>query len=69
MKSVFNAPASSIPIEIHTEDAIPATPNPPRNIAESIPITLDDTTVDLIIYEGQGAEEAVVAFCQVHTSR
>jgi hypothetical protein len=32
----------------------------------SIPITLDDKTHDLDVYEGQAAEEAVLVFCKVH---
>ena len=63
MKHVFASSAPAAPVdEPITETPIPPAP---RTISESIPITLDDTTVDLIIYEGQGAEEAVVAFCQV----
>lgn len=37
-----------------------------RKLANSFPITLDDTTVNLNIYEGQSAEEAVAEFCHVH---
>lgn len=36
-----------------------------RPVIASIPITLDDsTTKDLIVHEGQNAEEAVVEFCR-----
>lgn len=36
-----------------------------KAIAATIPVTLeDDTTHDLIVYEGQNAEEAVVVFCR-----
>jgi len=35
-----------------------------RNVLATIPVTLDDTTTNLIVYEGQNAEEAVVIFCR-----
>lgn len=35
-----------------------------RNIAATIPITIGEETKDLIVYEGQNAEEAVVVFCR-----
>ncbi|KAJ1430066.1 hypothetical protein B484DRAFT_449092 [Ochromonadaceae sp. CCMP2298] len=35
-----------------------------RNVAHTIPITMEDETKDLVVYEGQNAEEAVVAFCR-----
>ncbi len=32
----------------------------------TIPITLGDVTHDLVVHEGQNAEEAVVIFCREH---
>jgi hypothetical protein len=38
-----------------------------RPILATIPVTLDDTeTKNLIVHEGQNAEEAVVEFCRTH---
>jgi hypothetical protein len=37
-----------------------------RAVLATIPITLDDVTNDLVVYEGQNAEEAVVIFCRQH---
>lgn len=34
-----------------------------RTIVNTVPITLDETVLDLHIYEGQGPEEAVAEFC------
>jgi hypothetical protein len=35
-----------------------------RAITAKIPITIEDVTRDLLVYEGQNAEEAVVVFCR-----
>jgi hypothetical protein len=35
-----------------------------RKIMATIPITLDDKLLDMVLYEGQSAEEAVVEFCR-----
>lgn len=35
-----------------------------RAITATIPITIGEETKDLIVYEGQNAEEAVVVFCR-----
>ncbi len=37
-------------------------------IIATIPITIDDKSNDLFIYEGQSAEDAVVVFCRQHMS-
>jgi hypothetical protein len=37
-----------------------------RKLVNSFPITLDDTTLNLNLYEGQSAEDAVAEFCHVH---
>ena len=37
-----------------------------RKVLETFPVTLDDTTLDLVIYEGQSPEEAVAEFCHTH---
>jgi len=39
-----------------------------RAVVAIIPITMDDVTHDLIVYEGQNAEEAVVVFCRQHSA-
>lgn len=39
-----------------------------RKVADSIPVTLDDQTLDLLIYEGQAPEEAVAEFCHTHVT-
>ena len=36
------------------------------NIRATIPVTLDDTEIDLIVLDGQDPEEAVVEFCRKH---
>ena len=35
-----------------------------RNVLATIPITIGDETKDLIVHEGQNAEDAVVVFCR-----
>lgn len=35
-------------------------------VLATIPVTLDDVTRDLVVLEGQNAEEAVVVFCRQH---
>eukprot|EP01038_Epipyxis_sp_PR26KG_P014049 gene14049-18842_t len=35
-----------------------------RSVLATIPITLDDTTLELTVYNGQNAEDAVVDFCR-----
>lgn len=37
-----------------------------RPVVATIPITIEDETKDLIVHEGQNAEEAVVVFCRVN---
>lgn len=39
-----------------------------RPIQATIPITMDDQTHDLVVYEGQNPEEAVVIFCRQHSA-
>lgn len=39
-----------------------------RAVQATIPITMDDQTHDLIVYEGQNAEEAVVIFCRQYSA-
>jgi len=39
-----------------------------RPIQATIPITMDDVTHDLIVYEGQNPEEAVVVFCRQYSA-
>merc|ERR1711871_1776530 len=39
---------------------------PLGNVIASIPITLDDTTLDLEVHEGETAEDATIAFCKIH---
>jgi len=43
--------------------------NEARPVLATIPVTLDDTTTkDLVVHEGQNAEEAVVEFCRENMS-
>ena len=37
-----------------------------RKVLTSVPINLDDTTLDLNVYEGETAEDATIAFCKIH---
>lgn len=39
-----------------------------KEILTTVPITLDDKTYDLNVYQGQNAEEAVVGFCKKNVS-
>ena len=39
-----------------------------KEILTTVPITLDDKTFDLNVYQGQNAEEAVVTFCKKNVS-
>lgn len=39
-----------------------------RKVAETIPVTLDDATLDLLIHEDQSPEEAVAEFCHTHVT-
>jgi len=38
----------------------------PAAVIATIPVTIDDKTTDLLVYEGQNPEEAVVAFCRTN---
>ena len=40
----------------------------PRKIVDTFPVTLDDRTLDLNVYEGQTGEEAVAEFCNAFVS-
>lgn len=51
--------AASRPTEVEPVDT-------QRAVLATIPITLDDVTKDLVVHEGQNAEEAVVIFCREH---
>lgn len=46
-------------VEVEEEKA----PVETRTVVNTVPITLDETVLDLNIYEGQGPEEAVAEFC------
>jgi hypothetical protein len=35
-----------------------------RSVKATLPITIGDSTKDLVVYEGQNAEDAVVVFCR-----
>ena len=48
------------PKSVVTEEAAPP------KIASTVPVTLDDQTYDLPIYERQSPEDAVVVFCREH---
>lgn len=37
-----------------------------RRLLNTFPITLDDTVLNLNVYEGQSAEDAVAEFCHMH---
>lgn len=39
-----------------------------KRLVATIPITLDDKVVDLEMFEGDSAEDSVVAFCRTHLS-
>jgi hypothetical protein len=39
-----------------------------RKLMATLPITLDDKVVDLHIFDGDSAEDAVVVFCREHLS-
>lgn len=43
-----------------------ATPTDTRAVLATIPITIEDTELDLVVHEGENAEEAVVVFCRQH---
>eukprot|EP00600_Ochromonadales_sp_CCMP1393_P002950 CAMPEP_0174980652 /NCGR_PEP_ID=MMETSP0004_2-20121128/15465_1 /TAXON_ID=420556 /ORGANISM="Ochromonas sp., Strain CCMP1393" /LENGTH=210 /DNA_ID=CAMNT_0016232333 /DNA_START=199 /DNA_END=831 /DNA_ORIENTATION=- len=38
--------------------------DPSKTVTHTIPITIEDEEKNLLVYEGQNAEEAVVAFCR-----
>ena len=46
----------------------PAVVEESRKIVDTIPVTLDDKTIDLHIYEGQTAEDAVAEFCHANVA-
>jgi hypothetical protein len=46
----------------------PAVAEESRKIVDTIPVTLDDKTIDLHIYEGQTAEDAVAEFCHANVA-
>lgn len=37
-----------------------------RKVITSVPINLDDATLDLQVHEGETAEDATIAFCKIH---
>lgn len=81
LKSHFAAPAANVfsgfdneaEAEVEevkediTESTLP-TRQEERKIVETIPVTLDDNTLDLNLYEGQSPEDAVAEFCHTHVT-
>lgn len=57
---VVEEPPPAAAVEVSQE---PPEPVETRTIINTVPITLDETVLDLHIYEGQGPEEAVAEFC------
>ncbi len=47
-----------------SESAAAESSKPAREVLVTIPVTIDDKVFDLQVLKGQGAEEAVVLFCQ-----
>lgn len=61
--TVAEVVAPEVVPEVVEEVPVKSEPVETRTIVNTIPITLDESVLDLNIYEGQGPEEAVAEFC------
>lgn len=77
LKSHFAAPAANVfsgfengegNANADLSDSTLPTKQEERKIVETIPVTLDDNTLDLNLYEGQSPEDAVAEFCHTHVA-